>query len=231
MITPSRPAGRRWAARGPAPSQEPQQRPQDHQRVHPGRGGVVDGERRGGDQQDEWPRHRAARRAGGRPSRRTAAPPPTPRPKGPDGDVALAEDEHPEVEQHVVQRRGAVVAEGAGDLAERQLGDVDGQGLVQPEVGTVQNRRKTPMATMSPAPMHRHPRQRRSAGWWAEPPRSRMAPRRLRDSLRDTRRGLHRGGHGYDATQFVLGNTYHPRRPPWPVTTGGAGRCPVCSRP
>ena len=52
---------------------------------------------------------------------------------GPDGHVALAEHVHPAVEQEVVERRVAVVAQRLGDVAERQRGDVDAQRLVEPQ--------------------------------------------------------------------------------------------------
>ena len=67
--------------------------------------------------------------------------------QGPDGEVAVAEGQHPEMQQGVVQRRGAVVAEGAGDLAEGQLGDVDAQRLVEPQLGRGEKRSTTPTAT------------------------------------------------------------------------------------
>ena len=51
----------------------------------------------------------------------------------PDGHVAVAEQLHPAVEQEVVQRRVAVVAQGLGDVAERQPGDVDAERLVEPQ--------------------------------------------------------------------------------------------------
>ena len=48
--------------------------------------------------------------------------------------VALAEHRHPAVEEPVVERRMAVVTQRRGDVADRKLGDVDRQRLVEPEV-------------------------------------------------------------------------------------------------
>jgi hypothetical protein len=50
----------------------------------------------------------------------------------PDGRVRLAEHRHPPVEQVVVQRRVAVVPQRTADVAERLLGDGDGERLVEP---------------------------------------------------------------------------------------------------
>ena len=46
----------------------------------------------------------------------------------------LPEDVHPEVQQQVVQRRRAVVAQGAEQLRQMAAGDLDGERLVQPDV-------------------------------------------------------------------------------------------------
>ena len=47
--------------------------------------------------------------------------------------LAAARDVEPEVQQHVVQRRRAVLAQRERDVAERAVGDPDRQALVDPE--------------------------------------------------------------------------------------------------
>ena len=118
----------------PVDGEETEHREQHDQRVHPGLGVVADGERRRGHQQH------------GRPTRGTTAQPPTGQPGQGDGHhpddagqrahrlVGGAEPPHPEVEHHVVQRGGAVALEEGRELVEGEAGDVDGQGLVEPEV-------------------------------------------------------------------------------------------------
>ena len=44
------------------------------------------------------------------------------------------EDVHPDVQQGVIERRRAVLAQDAGDLAERVRADADAEALVDPEV-------------------------------------------------------------------------------------------------
>ena len=46
----------------------------------------------------------------------------------------VAEPVDPEVQEHVVERRRAVALQRLVEVAERQLGDVDGQRLVEPQI-------------------------------------------------------------------------------------------------
>ena len=89
----------------------------------------------------------------------------------------------PDVQQHVVERRRAVVAQRVVEVAERQAGDVDRQRLVEPQVGA--------------GPEEEHEPARRSTAATAidgRPPRRvRSGPRRLRRLARG-RVGEH--GHG-----------------------------------
>jgi hypothetical protein len=105
---------------------------QHHQRVHAGLGGVPHGEGREGEEEqrppgDPWPTHPPAED-------------PHERQRGDaehagersGGDVPVAEELHPPVEEPVEERRVAVVAQRVADLTQRQTGDVDVQRLVQP---------------------------------------------------------------------------------------------------
>ena len=49
--------------------------------------------------------------------------------------LAAAEDAHPQLEDQVVQRRRAVLAQDGGDVAQRMRRDADRQALVDPEAG------------------------------------------------------------------------------------------------
>ncbi len=113
--------------------EEPAAGEQDHQRVHPRLGGVIDGERCAG-QQDE-----------GRPGHGPAAESPPAEPgdrerrhadeagERADGVIGLTEQDDPEMQQDVVQGWCAVVLQRIGDIVQRQAGDVDRQRLIEPE--------------------------------------------------------------------------------------------------
>jgi hypothetical protein len=126
------PGGR--ALEGPGHRQVPEQREQRQQRVHAVLGGVAHGERGGGQDEGDRPgRPGTAEAAAGHPGHRQGG-------HGdhagerPHGGVAVAHHGRPEVEQPVVEGREPVVAEGVGDLVERQRGDRGGQRLVQPQL-------------------------------------------------------------------------------------------------
>ena len=110
--------------------QEPAAREEDHQGVHAGLGGVIDGEGCAGKQDDrrpgDGPAAEPVARQPGHGKRHDAD---DPRERA-GGQVRLAEDLHPEVQQVVVERRCAVVLDRAGDLPEGQPRPVDGQRLV-----------------------------------------------------------------------------------------------------
>ncbi len=117
----------------PLQSQEAQAGQQNDECVHARLGRVVHGEGCAGQQDQRRPGDRAA----------PEALPAEPRDgEGQDredarerahGIVGLAEEHDPEVEEVVVQGRGAVLLERVRDLVERQAGDVDREGLVQPQ--------------------------------------------------------------------------------------------------
>ena len=118
----------------PVEGQEAEHGEQHHQRVHPGLGGVAGGERRGGHEEHGRPAHPPpAQPAPGQPGQWHGGHADHPGQR-PDRDIGGAEPAHPDVEQHVEQRGGAVTSEEGGELVERQPGDVDGQGLVEPQV-------------------------------------------------------------------------------------------------
>ena len=106
---------------------------QDDQRVHAGLGGVVDREGRAGQEHEHRP--------GDRPAPEAPSAQPADRQRehgdhagqGPHGVVGLSEEDDPEVQEVVVEGRCAVVLERVRDLVQRKAGDVDGQGLVEPE--------------------------------------------------------------------------------------------------
>jgi hypothetical protein len=52
-------------------------------------------------------------------------------------DALLRTSRHgqPDVEQQVIERRRAVLAQHSGDVGERPVGDADGEPLVDPEAG------------------------------------------------------------------------------------------------
>ncbi len=103
------------------------------ERVHPGLGRVAEVERRDGhDQQDACRADPAAPAPAGNPRERQRGDGDDAR-QGPDGDIATSEDLDPAVEQHVVERRVAILAERLGDVAQGQARDVDAEGLVEPE--------------------------------------------------------------------------------------------------
>jgi len=131
------------------------------ERVHPHFGCVVDGK-------GELATSTTTIQATGRPANRRAAtqvigwsPPTAPRQRA-HRAVRLAEDQHPKVQQHVVQRRRAVLLQGGVQVAEWQPGDVDRQSLIEPQAERVQKRSQTPAARMSPTPI---PASRRALPW------------------------------------------------------------------
>ncbi len=117
----------------PFERQEPEPGEQDDQRVHPRLGGVVHGEGRAGDEREHRP--------GGGPAAE-ALPAEPGDGEGQDGEnagertdglVGLAEEADPVVQQDVIERRGPVVLEQVGELAQGLARDVDGEGLVEPQ--------------------------------------------------------------------------------------------------
>ena len=102
--------------------------------VHAGLGGVPGRERARRRAGPQPTRPRSARPAGGRPAtpaagRRRAKRPGRNRTARSPSPNTL----HPAVEQDVEERRGAVVAQALGQLAEREPGDADRLGLVEPQ--------------------------------------------------------------------------------------------------
>ena len=121
-------------AKEPGQSDDPQRHEQHEERVHPRLRRIP--HREGGDgREDEGgpsppgPRGPCRKRQGGK-----GAHPEQAR-EGAHRRVAAPEDAHPYVQRKVVERRRAVVAKGVRDPSDGQAGDVDGQGLVQPQVG------------------------------------------------------------------------------------------------
>ena len=117
----------------PAQRKEPAAGQEDDQRIHARLRGVVHGERCAGEQHEGRPGHRPASQApAAEPGDRQRDHRDHAR-QGAHGVVGLPEEDDPEVEEVVVQRRRTVVLQRVGDLVQRQAGDVDGQGLVQPQ--------------------------------------------------------------------------------------------------
>ena len=118
---------------GTAQGQEAAAGQEDDQGVHAGLGGVVHREGRAGQQHDHRPGHGpAAEAAPAEPADGKGRHGEEPG-EGAHGAVGLSEDDHPEVQQVVVERRRPVVLQCIGDVMQREPGDVDGEGLVEPE--------------------------------------------------------------------------------------------------
>ena len=194
------------------------------------------------------PRRRCGRRAACRPARpgaRVATP--NDARQGPHGDVRRPEHRHPEVEQDVEERRGAVPLEVRGDLVQRQAGDVDGQRLVEPQVGPgpEAQHQPPPMATTAADDQQDRAGRRRTACPRDRSPPGSPGPRPVRrrphrprapPAARRRRRGAPSGGvgrtrrasarvrgcciHGWHGTQAAR----RARDPPWTRATG-------CTRP
>ncbi len=116
--------------------QVPEHGQQRDQRVHPRLGVVPDGEgRRGHQEHGREPEDTAPQPAPGQPGQRHRDHSDDPRQRA-HGQVRRSEDAHPDMEERVEQRRCTVPLEVGGEVMQGQLGDVDGQGLVEPQVGS-----------------------------------------------------------------------------------------------
>ena len=117
---------------------------QHEQGVHPGLGRVPDPEgQHREDGQGDQPRPSGPQAGGAGPAGQAGAGQVDQRVAGqrdqagqrPDPPVAGAAEGGPDVQQHVVERRVAVPPERLADVAQGELGDVDAECLVQPQVG------------------------------------------------------------------------------------------------
>ena len=118
---------------GPAQRQEAAAGQEDDQRVHARLRRVVHGEGGAGQQHDGRPGQDPAPEAlAAEPAHREGHHRDDSRQR-PHGVVRLPEEDDPEVQEVVVEGRRPVVFERVRDLAQRQPGDVDGEGLVEPE--------------------------------------------------------------------------------------------------
>ncbi len=108
---------------------------EDQQGIHAGLGGVVHGEGGAGQEHHGRPGHHSPPEPlGGQPRHRQRQDAQDARERT-SGQVRLAEESYPEMQEVVEERRCAVLFESTRDLVQRQPGDVDGQGLVEPEGG------------------------------------------------------------------------------------------------